>query len=242
MTPHAPPRAEDDRQRRRRCGAAGTQKKGARSPTATQRHPFSPCTTSSSHWAHPDASMRRYGSPIARRRAPPNTRKRPRGRRRRRARRREGAKKCATEPRRDPEAPVYVPDHAQYPLGPPWCVNTTLRFADRATARAFTRRRTPQMAARAAPAARAVPRRRKTMCHEAQTRPRGASLGPPPPPCLPSPPWCVNTALRLADRATARAFARHRTSQNDRTGGLCSARGRRGGGKGPTDPKCDLGT
>ena len=51
-----------------------------------------------------------------------------------------------TEPRRDdpPEAPVQVPHHPQCPLGPPWCVNATPRLADRATARAFARRRSPQ--------------------------------------------------------------------------------------------------
>ena len=40
-----------------------------RSPDATQRRQFSPPAPPSSHWAHPGASMRRYGSPIARLRA-----------------------------------------------------------------------------------------------------------------------------------------------------------------------------
>ena len=83
----------------------------------------------------------------------------------------------------------------------------------------------PKMAARAASAARAVPRRRIKRCHGAQARPRGASLAPLPPQCPLAPPWCVNAALRLADRATARAFARRRTPQNGRAGGLGSARG-----------------
>ena len=56
----------------------------------------------------------------------------------------------------------------------------------------------------------------------------------PPPQCPLGPPWCVNAALRLADHATARAFARRRTPQNGRAGGLGGARGRRGGEKGPT--------
>ena len=90
-------------------GAVKAQKNVPRSPDATQRRQFRSPTTPSTHWVHPGASIRRYGSPIARRRArsraaePP---KWPRGRRRRRARCRGGAKQCATKPRRDPEAPV----------------------------------------------------------------------------------------------------------------------------------------
>ena len=60
------------------------------------------------------------------------------------------------------------------------------------------------------------------------------------PQCPLGPPWCVNATPRLADRATARAFARRRTPQNGRAGGLGGARGRRGGEKDLTaDPKHD---
>ena len=50
-------------------GAAEAQNKVPRSPDATQRRQFSPPITPSAHWTHPGASMRRYDSPIARRRA-----------------------------------------------------------------------------------------------------------------------------------------------------------------------------
>jgi len=40
-----------------------------RSPGAKQRRQFSPPAPPSDPWAHPGASVRRYGSPIARQRA-----------------------------------------------------------------------------------------------------------------------------------------------------------------------------
>ena len=103
-----------------------------RSPGATQGRQFSPPAPPSAPWTHSGASMRRYGSPIARLRA-------------------------------------------------------RLRAAEH-----------PKMAARAASAACAVPRRRKKRCHGAQARPRGASLAPLPPPVPPGP-----TLVRQCD-ATAR--------------------------------------
>ena len=80
--PPKPPKRPCGRRRRcarRLCGAAEAQKNVPRSPDATQRRHFRFPTTPSTRWAHPGASIRRYGSPIARRRAPPNTPKRPRG-------------------------------------------------------------------------------------------------------------------------------------------------------------------
>ena len=65
LTPRAPPRAEDGRQRRRQCDAAEAPKNMPRSPDATKRRQFRSSTTLIAHWAHPGASMRRYGSPIA---------------------------------------------------------------------------------------------------------------------------------------------------------------------------------
>ena len=126
------------RARRRRS----QKKKVTRSPDATQRRQFSPPTIPSTQWTHSGASMRRYGSPIARR----------------------GARSRAAE-------------H-------------------------------PKMATRAALAARAVPRRRKKRCHGAQTRPRGASSGPPPPPVPTGPTLlrqCDAMARRSHDGARVRA-------------------------------------
>ena len=68
--PPAPPAAR--RHQRRRGGARGAaeaQNKVPRGPGATQRRQFRSPTTPSAPWAHPGTSMRRYGSPIARRRA-----------------------------------------------------------------------------------------------------------------------------------------------------------------------------
>ena len=113
-----------------------------RSPAATQRRQFRSHTTPSARWAHRGASMRRHGSPIARRRA-------------------------------------------------------RSRAAEH-----------PKMAARAASAARAVPRRRKKRCHGAQARPRGASLAPLSPPEPPGPTLvrqCGATARRSRDCARVRA-------------------------------------
>ena len=85
--------------------------KCATEPDATKVRQFRSPTTLIAHWAHSGASMRRYGfSPIARRRArsraAEHTPKWPRGWPWRRTQRHGGAKKGATEPRRDPEAPV----------------------------------------------------------------------------------------------------------------------------------------
>ena len=71
---HRPPgRARAARRhQRRRGGARGAveaQNEVSRSPGATQRRQFRSPTTPSAPWAHPGASMRRHGSPIARRRA-----------------------------------------------------------------------------------------------------------------------------------------------------------------------------
>ena len=66
----------------------------------------------------------------------------------------------------------------------------------------------PPGAISGAAAARAAPRRRKTRCHGAQPRPRGASLGPTPPPVPPGPTvvrQCDATARRSRDGARVRA-------------------------------------
>ena len=60
------------RHQRRRGGARGAaeaQNEVPRNPGATQRRQFRSHTTPSASWAHRGASMRRHGSPIARRRA-----------------------------------------------------------------------------------------------------------------------------------------------------------------------------
>jgi hypothetical protein len=64
-------RAARRHQRRRGAarGAAEAQNEVPRSPAATQRRQFRSHTTPSAPWAHRGASMRRHGSPIARRRA-----------------------------------------------------------------------------------------------------------------------------------------------------------------------------
>jgi len=107
-------------------------------------------------------------------------------------------------------------------LGPPCCVNTTLRLAGRAMARTAEH---PKTAVRTSPAAHVAPRRRKNICHGAQMRPRGTGLGPPPPPVPTGPTLVRQCDATVTDRATARAFARRRTPPNGRAGGLGGARG-----------------
>ena len=90
-------------------GAAEAQKEVPRSPGATQRRQFRSPTTPSAHWAHPGPSMRRYGSPIARRRARSRAAEHPKMATRaalaaRAVSRR--SKKTCHGPRRAPEAPV----------------------------------------------------------------------------------------------------------------------------------------
>ena len=69
--PWATARAARRHQRRRggARGAAEAQSKVPWSPGATQRRQFRSPTTHSAPWIHSGTSMRRYGSPIARRRA-----------------------------------------------------------------------------------------------------------------------------------------------------------------------------
>ena len=246
LTPRAPPRAEDDRQRRRRCGAAGTQKKGPRSPTATQRHPFrSPAPRLGSLLGPPwcaNATLRaRRSRDGARVRAPPNTPKRPRGRRlaaragpRRRKKRCHGAQ---TRPR----------GTSLGPPPPPMLTGPTLVRQCGATSSPIARRRAlsraaehPQMATRAALAARAGPQRRKKRCHGTHTRPRGASLGPPPPP-VPTGPTLVRQCGATAHRSRdgARVRAPPNTPKWPRGRPWRRARWRGGTKKGATEPTRD---
>ena len=158
-------------------GAVETKKNVPRSPDATQRRQFRSPITPIAHWAHSGAPMRRYGSPTARRRA--------------RLRATEHPKMAvrtasAARARGAAEAKKTVPHGAQTrprgaSLGPPpfsgptrptpvrQCDTTARRSRD--GARGFAPPNIPIRRQRRA--------RRRGGAKKCETRPRGASLGPP---------------------------------------------------------------
>jgi len=225
-------------------GAAEAQKEVPRSPGATQRRQFRSPTTPSAHWAHPGPSMRRYGSPIARRRARSRAAEHPKMAARAasaaRAVPQRRKKRCHGAQAR-PRGTSLGPPPPPVPPGP-----TLVRQCD-ATSSPIARRRAlsrsaehPKMATRAASAARAVPRRRKNRCHGAQARPRGASLGPPPPP-VPTGPTLVRQCDATAHRSRdgARVCAPPNTPKGPLGRPRRRARCRGGAKKGDTEPRRD---
>ena len=84
----------------------------------------------------------------------------------------------------------------------------------------------PPGAISGAAAARAAPRRRKTRCHGAQPRPRGASLGPTPPPV---PPWAHRGAsMRRHGSPIARRRARSRAAEHPQMAARAASAARAG--------------
>ena len=159
-----------------------------RSPHATQRRQFRSPTTPSTHWAHPSASMRRNGSPIARRCARSRAAEHPKnchagclG----------GARGVAEEQKKVPRTQARPRGASLAPLPPPVPPGPTLMRQCDATARrsrdcarVCAPPNTPKWP-RGRPRRRARASRRRKRSHRPQTRPRDVNLGPLSPPVPP---------------------------------------------------------